>query len=76
MAGVTTGMRELVAEAVRREEAAYERVKRRRPLDGLQQREAARLWGRLQLARELLAAAAASEVAIPEVFASAWDSDA
>jgi hypothetical protein len=56
-------MRELLAAAVRREEAAYERVKRRRPLDGLQQ-------------RELLAAADASEVAIPEVFASAWDSDA
>ena len=67
----------LLAQIVRQEETAYDQITRRGPraTDSLQQLEAARAWGRLQMARELLARveAHAQRTSVPAAFTEAWD---
>lgn len=68
-------LEELLAQVVRQEEMAYDWITRRGPraTDSLHQLEAARAWGRLQMARELLARVEAQRTTVPAVFTEAWD---
>jgi hypothetical protein len=68
-------MKELLVSIVDREQAAYERIRQSssRRSDPLLGSEAARAWGRLQLARELLSLVEQQEAQVPEVFTRAWE---